>query len=100
MSLSFLHSPFFVSFFGSSRILGDAKSYVGDRCRIKVKKVSVVLVPICIPFGTLDLVVVPFQSACVNRAFGVVCQTVDSLFLQLGESCSNGCPLSSALRQS
>ena len=45
MSLSFLHSPFFVSFFGSSRILGDAKSYVGDRCRIKVKKYLSFLYP-------------------------------------------------------
>ena len=46
MSLSFLHSPFFVSFFGSSRILGDAKSYVGkDRYRIKVKKYRSFLYP-------------------------------------------------------
>ena len=73
--------------------LGDAKSYVG-------KDVSVVLVPIRISFGNRDFVVASFQSACVNRAFGGGCQTVDSLFLQLGEWCPNGCPLSSARRQS
>ena len=73
--------------------LGDAKSYVGkDRYRIKVKKY--------LSFGNRDFVVASFQSACVNRAFGGGCQTVDSLFLQLGEWCPNGCPLSSARRQS
>ena len=53
MSLSFLHSPFFVSIFGSSRILGDAKSYVGDRCRIKVKKYLSFLYPYAFRLATL-----------------------------------------------
>ena len=61
------------------------------------KKVPVVLVPICIAFVSFNLVV-SFESTCVNRVFGMVYQTVDSLFLQLGEWCPNGCPLSSARR--
>ena len=59
MSLSFLHSPFFVSFFGSSRILGDAKSYVGDRCRIKVKKYLSFLYPYAFRLVPLILLLYP-----------------------------------------
>ena len=71
MSLSFLHSPFFVSFFGSSRILGDAKSYVGDRCRIKVKKYLSFLYPYAFRLATLIMLYPSNRLVLIGHLAGV-----------------------------
>ena len=89
MSLSFLHSPFFVSFFGSSRILGDAKSYVGDRCRIKVKKYLSFLYPYAFRLATVILLLHPSnRPVLIGHLAGVARPSIRFSF-----SLANGVPM-------
>ena len=88
MSLSFLHSPFFVSFFGSSRILGDAKSYVGDRCRIKVKKYLSFLYPYAFRLATLIMLYPSNRPVLIGHLAGVARPSIRFSF-----SLANGVPM-------
>ena len=90
MSLSFLHSPFFVSIFCSSRILGDAKSYVGkDRYRIKVKKYLSFLYPYAFRLATVILLLHPSnRPVLIGHLAGVARPSIRFSF-----SLANGVPM-------
>ena len=89
MSLSFLTAPFLCHFFGSSRILGDAKSYVGDRCRIKVKKYLSFLYPYAFRLATVILLLHPSnRPVLIGHLAGVARPSIRFSF-----SLANGVPM-------